>query len=430
MTSVFSSLTLPNGAVIPNRIAKAATQENLADIDQNPSKELIQLYKTWSEGGAGLSISGHIMIDRRAVGGPADVVLEDDTNLEIFKEWAKAGTVGGNQFWLQLNHPGKQIMANLGQPALAPSEVPVTEKNASLFAPPQEITEAQLQEVIDRFQYTSQLAERAGFTGVQIHAAHGYLLSQFLSPISNIRDDKWGGSLENRARLLFEVVKKVRSVVSPKFCVAVKINSADFQRGGFAPDDAKWVVQQLNNMDVDLVELSGGSYDSPAMFGEAKHVESSSTEIKSERTLAREAYFLSFAEDIAKVATIPIMVTGGISRREVLEQVMKGGVSMAGIATALILKPDLPNDFKNDRDPHPQLPTISWKNKQLSVLLKLSYINYQLVSVANDQKIYPNIWPSWALMKQVWFTVFRSRKYRQQMKSYTYKGPVTPSEKR
>ena len=301
MTSVFSSLTLPNGAVIPNRIAKAATQENLADIDQNPSKELIQLYKTWSEGGAGLSISGHIMIDRRAVGGPADVVLEDDTNLEIFKEWAKAGTVGGNQFWLQLNHPGKQIMANLGQPALAPSEVPVTEKNASLFAPPQEITEAQLQEVIDRFQYTSQLAERAGFTGVQIHAAHGYLLSQFLSPISNIRDDKWGGSLENRARLLFEVVKKVRSVVSPKFCVAVKINSADFQRGGFAPDDAKWVVQQLNNMDVDLVELSGGSYDSPAMFGEAKHVESSSTEIKSERTLAREAYFLSFAEDIAKV---------------------------------------------------------------------------------------------------------------------------------
>jgi hypothetical protein len=124
------------------------------------------------------------------------------------------------------------------------------------------------------------------------------------------------------------------------------------------------------------------------------------------------------------------MVTGGISRREVLEQVMKGGVSMAGIATALILKPDLPNDFKNDRDPHPQLPTISWKNKQLSVLLKLSYINYQLVSVANDQKIYPNIWPSWALMKQVWFTVFRSRKYRHQMKSYTYKGPVTPSEKR
>ncbi|CAO3670027.1 unnamed protein product [Umbelopsis vinacea] len=358
--------------------------QDILNVIPNGLTRLFGPLQEKSEGGAGLSISGNIMIDRRAVGGPADVVLEDDTNLEIFSEWAKAGTVGGNQFWLQLNHPGEQIMANIGQPALAPSEVHVTEKNASLFAPPQEITEAQIQKVIDRFQYTSQLAERAGFTGVQIHAAHGYLLSQFLSPISNVSDDKWSGSLENRARLLFEVDKKVRSVVSPKFCVAVKINSADFQR--------------------DLVELSGGSYDSPAMFGEAKH------------TLQR--------------STIPIMVTGGISRREVLEQVMKGGVSMAGIATALILKPDLPNDFKNDGDPHPQLPTISWKNKQLRVLLKLSYINYQLVSVANDQKVYPNIWPSWALMKQVWFTVFRSRKYRQQMKSYTYKGPVTPSEKR
>ncbi|GAB5592480.1 hypothetical protein Unana1_07380 [Umbelopsis nana] len=428
MTNIFSSLTLPNGAVIPNRIAKAATQENLADEDQNPSSELIQLYKTWSEGGAGLSISGHIMIDRRACGGPGDVVLEDDSNLQIFEEWAKAGSVGGNQFWLQINHPGRQLFSNLGQPALAPSAIKASGPNASLFAAPQEITEAQIQEVIERFLVTSQLAERAGFTGVQVHAAHGYLISQFLSPLSNQRTDKWGGSLENRSRLLFEVIKKIRSGVSPKFCVAVKINSADFQRGGFGSKDAKWVVQQLNDMDVDLIELSGGNYESPAMFGEQeKPDEKSNGEVKTERTLAREAYFLTFAEEIAKVANIPVMVTGGISRRQILDSVMESGVAMAGIATALILKPDLPNVLKEGQDPHPQLPAITWSNTTLKLLARLSYINYQLVAIGRTQKVSLDVWPSRTVLKQIWFTVFRSRKYRQRMQSYVYKGPVKSS---
>ncbi|KAH8553848.1 NADH oxidase [Umbelopsis sp. PMI_123] len=419
MTTIFTPLTLPNGAVIPNRLAKAATQENLADNDQNPSKELFQLYKSWSEGGVGLSISGHIMIDRRAVGGPGDVVLEDDSHLDLFQEWAKVGSLGGNHFWLQLNHPGKQLFYNLGQPGLAPSAIPLSKP--ALFAVPQEITEPQIQEVIERFKISSQLAERAGFTGVQIHSAHGYLLNQFLSPLSNKRKDKWGGSLENRARLLFEVVKSVRSAVSPGFCVSVKINSADFQRGGFESNDAIWVVQQLNSMSVDLVEVSGGSLESPVIMG--PDAVQPDKESKSLSTLAREAYFLTFAEEISKIATMPVMLTGGITRRPVMEKVIENGVAMAGMASALILNPDLPNELKKNLDPNPRLPSINWRNKSLTALVKVSYLNYYLRTTAENGDIGRGVWPSWTLLKQIWGMNSRAKIYRKHMEGYSYKGP-------
>lgn len=150
------------------------------------------------------------------------------------------------------------------------------------------------------------------------------------------RQDRWGGSLENRARLLLEVVKAVREVVSPAFSVAVKLNSADYQRGGFKPADARQVVLWLNELPVDLVELSGGSYEAPAMQGDARDG----------RTLAREAYFLEFARKIAAIARMPVMVTGGIRRLPVVEQVLDSGVAMAGIATALAVDPALPQRWQ------------------------------------------------------------------------------------
>ena len=170
---------------------------------------------------------------------------------------------------MQLNHPGRQVMANMGGNAWAPSAIPLAMgKHSKLFAQPQAMDKTQIAEVIARFAASAHAAERAGFTGVEIHAAHGYLISQFLSPLTNQRNDRWGGELANRARLLLEVVRAVRERVSPGFCVAVKLNSADFQRGGFSSDDARQVVLMLNDLPVDLIELSGGSYESPAMQGE------------------------------------------------------------------------------------------------------------------------------------------------------------------
>src|SRR5471032_1806981 len=199
--SPFEALQLPNGQLISNRIAKAAMEENMADVNQAPSEALMRLYQAWAEGEPGLILTGNVMIDRRAMTGPGGVVLEDEHHLDKFRRWATIGRAKGVQFWVQLNHPGRQTMANLGQQALAPSAVPLDLGGFSkMFAQPKAMTEDDIQDVITRFATSARLAEKAGFSGAQIHGAHGYLLSQFLSPLSNRRTDHWGGALQNRAR--------------------------------------------------------------------------------------------------------------------------------------------------------------------------------------------------------------------------------------
>ncbi|GLR49120.1 NADH:flavin oxidoreductase/NADH oxidase family protein [Shinella yambaruensis] len=404
--SLFSPLTLPNGATIPNRIAKAAMEENMADGDHAPSAELISLYRAWAEGGSGLIITGNVMIDARAMTGPAGVVLEDDRYLDRFKTWADVARSGGGQVWMQINHPGRQMPAGLGQPTLAPSAVALDlGAQSKVFPVPREMTPADIAEVERRFVNTAVLAERAGFTGVEIHAAHGYLLSQFLSPLANHRKDRWGGSLENRARLLLDIVRSVRAVVSPSFAVAVKLNSADFQRGGFSPEEAQAVVAMLGNLGVDLVELSGGSYEAPAMMGAARD----------DRTLAREAYFLEFARKIGEVATMPLMVTGGIKRREVAETVIESGVAMAGIATALAIEPNLPRNWKLGKNDAPTLKPITWKNKPIASSAHMAAVRYQLVRLSRRRRTAPNVSPVWALLTAQVSAKRSARQYRRWM---------------
>jgi 2,4-dienoyl-CoA reductase-like NADH-dependent reductase (Old Yellow Enzyme family) len=405
--SPFQPLQLPNGAVIPNRIAKAAMEENLATPDQTPSDELLRLYRAWAEGGAGLLLTGNVMVDARAMTGPGGVVLEQGKKLERFREWARIGRAQGAQFWMQINHPGRQMQANLGQPTVAPSAVALEMGGLSkMFPVPKALDEAEIAALIQRFAQTAELAEQAGFTGVQIHAAHGYLLSQFLSPLSNRREDRWGGSLENRARFLLEVVKAVRAQVSPGFCVAVKLNSADFQRGGFEPSDARQVVLWLNELDVDLVELSGGSYEAPAMQGDARDG----------RTLAREAYFLEFAQEIAAIARMPVMVTGGIRRLPVVEQVLASGVAMAGIGTALAVDPALPRRWRNgETKASAELPPIRWKRKALAALAYMALVKFQMRRLAAGNQPDPGASPLKALLNEQWKTLGRTRQYRKQM---------------
>jgi 2,4-dienoyl-CoA reductase-like NADH-dependent reductase (Old Yellow Enzyme family) len=404
--TLFDPLVLPNGSTVPNRIAKAAMEENMADAEHAPSEQLIRLYQAWAEGGAGLLISGNVMVDSRAMTGPGGVVLEDDAQLARFERWARIGRAKGAQFWLQINHPGRQMQSNLGQPTWAPSAVALELGNLSKrFATPQEMTPAVIQEVIERFARTARLGEQAGFTGVEIHAAHGYLLSQFLSPLSNQRSDQWGGSLENRARLLLEIVKAVRAVVSPGFAVAVKLNSADFQRGGFSAEDAQQVVRLLDGQGVDLVELSGGSYEAPAMQGQARDG----------RTLAREAYFLEFAREIRAVASMPIMVTGGIRRAPVAQEVLASGIEMVGIGTALAIDPNLPRGWQLGLGSAPQLPPITWNNKVLASLANMAVVKYQLHKLSQGRDSQPGVSPFWALVKQQVKDLLRTRQYRRWM---------------
>lgn len=402
----FTPLTLPNGTVIPNRLAKAAMEENMADQDHAPSEALIRLYQAWADGGVGLMITGNVMIDRRAMTGPGGVVLESAQFGARFGQWSRAARSRGAHIWMQINHPGRQMPAAMGQETMAPSAVSMDLGNFSKqFAAPREMTEADIADVKQRFVRAAQLAQQFGFTGVQIHAAHGYLISQFLSPITNKRSDRWGGSITNRARLLVDVVSAVRQAVGAGFAVAVKLNSADFQKGGFSAADAKQIVSMLNTLGVDLIELSGGSYEAPAMHGQTRDG----------RTLAREAYFLEFAKDIATVARMPLMVTGGIRRYQVVEQVLDSGIAMAGMGTALALDPRLPQAWLSDQAASPALRAITWKNKVLSSIAYMAMVKYQLRRLSQGKPARPHVAPALALLVQQFETVVRNRQYRRRM---------------
>ena len=401
--ALFAPLRLPCGAVLPNRLAKAAMEENMAETNQLPGKALLNLYRQWAQGGSGLLITGNVMIDGSAMTGPGGVVLEQGSDLGPFRDWAQAGKSHGGQLWMQLNHPGRQTYAKLGGKRLAPSPVALEMgKHSALFGQPKAMDESDIAEVIRRFATSAKLAEQAGFDGVQIHAAHGYLLSQFLSPLSNQRTDRWGGSVENRARLLVEVIHAVRAAVQPGFAVAVKLNSADFQRGGFDDADALAVLHMLNPLPVDLLELSGGSYESPAMQGRTADG----------RTLAREAYFLEFAAKLATVAQMPLMTTGGIRRRAVAEQVLAQGMAMVGMGTALAIEPNLPAQWQTGQNSVAELPAVEWKDKVMSAVATMALIRRQLQRLGHNRRPKPNSSPALALLLDQLRLAGLTRRYR------------------
>jgi 2,4-dienoyl-CoA reductase-like NADH-dependent reductase (Old Yellow Enzyme family) len=402
----FTPLVLPNSAVIPNRLAKASMEENMADYEHLPSEHLFRLYQSWADGGAGLILTGNVMVDRRALTGPGGIVLENDRHLDKFSEWARIGRSKGAQFWMQINHPGRQVPASLGQPTVAPSAIPLELGALSrMFPVPREMTEREIGDVVERFARAAALAERAGFSGVEVHAAHGYLISQFLSPLSNRRSDRWGGSLENRARLLRSVVEAVRGHVRPEFCVTVKLNSADFQRGGFDTADARGVLEMLNALPVDLVEISGGNYESPATVGSTGD----------DRTLAREAYFLDFAKEMLLIARMPLMVTGGIRRFEVAERVLASGIAMVGMASALAIEPRLPTLWRQGKYAEAKLRPITWRHKLLAARAYMASIKYQMQATSLGRMTNPNVWPLLAFVIERLDVKRRSAQYRKWM---------------
>ncbi|MDT5346930.1 MAG: hypothetical protein QOH91_217 [Mycobacterium sp.] len=373
---LFSPLDLRCGLVVENRIAKAAMEENMAGREQLPDERLMSLYRRWGGGGAGLLITGNVMVHAEALTGPAGVVLDDRAPLEPFARWAAAGNAAGAAMWMQINHPGRQVQAQMPGVVWAPSALGMElGKHTKRFGRPVAMTPEQIDATVQRFALAAVCAERAGFDGVEVHAAHGYLLSQFLSPLANRRTDQWGGSLQNRARMLLDVVRAIRSQVSSSYAVAVKLNSADFQRGGFDADDARQVIAMLEVLGVDLVELSGGNYESPAMAGRAADA----------RTQAREAYFLELATDLAKTSPVPLMLTGGITQRDTAEKALANGVAMIGMATALAVTPDLADRWHTGGQAVGQLKPVTWSDKTLASAASMALVRHQLRRIAKGR---------------------------------------------
>ncbi|MDB0002066.1 NADH:flavin oxidoreductase, partial [Gammaproteobacteria bacterium] len=263
------SFVLPCGQVIKNRICKAAMTERIAKGNNLAHQGHVNLYERWADGDIGILLTGNVQIDRRNIEGPANVVIDSNNykeQLDDLKAWSAAGTKNNTQLWMQISHAGRQTPGEINSSPLAPSDIglKIPGKNYGIPTP---MTEEDILDAIERFVFTAKIAREAGFTGVQFHSAHGYLLSEFLSPDINNRTDAWGGNIQNRARIHLEIIKRCRKEVGTDFPISVKLNSADFQKGGFTASESIQVAQMLENEGVDIIEISGGTYEQPKLIG-------------------------------------------------------------------------------------------------------------------------------------------------------------------
>lgn len=331
------TLLLKCGVTLPNRLAKSAMTEGLATPLGAPTAAHNQLYKTWAQGGIGLSFTGNVMVDGRYLERAGNVVLENDQDMPAFIEWANAAQINNSQCWVQLNHPGRQCARMVNATPLSPSDVQLD--ILGNFGKPRAMLAADILDVIQRFITSATLVKKAGFKGVQIHCAHGYLLSQFLSPNTNKRTDEWGGSLENRARIIRKIIQGVREAVGEHYPISVKLNSADFLKGGFSLEECIQVASWLTEDSIDLLEISGGTYEQMSLLG----VEA--TEVR-DSTRRREAYFIEYAKMIKAKAKVPVMITGGFRSRSVMQQAIQNGeVELIGLARPLCTQPNCPQQL-------------------------------------------------------------------------------------
>lgn len=382
-------LTLPCGVTLKNRLCKSAMSENMASADNGPNERLCRLYETWAEGGVGLCITGNVMVDKTALGEPNNVVISDDRHLERLSAWATAGAKNDTQLWVQLNHPGKQIPKTLAKEPVAPSAIGFSGDLVRFFNPPRALSEDEIHLIIKRFSTSAGIVKQAGFTGVQIHGAHGYLVSQFLSPRHNQRDDAWGGTPENRMRFVMEIYRAIRKTVGPAYPVGIKLNSSDFLKDGFSEDESAQVVATLTEEGIDLVEISGGTYEKPAMAGRIRAVQSSES----------EAYFLAYAEKVRKNVAIPLMITGGFrTGAGMAETVKKNGIDLVGLARPLAIDPELPNKILSGADyvsaVKPLMTGVSFVDRL--PLLEVTWYEQQLALMADGKVPQPdrNVWLS------------------------------------
>ncbi len=365
-------LALPCGATLPGRIAKSAMSEQLGDRANAPTPELNRLYERWGATGTGLLITGNVMVDRAHLGEPKNVVADDDRHLDRFRAWATAAQSHGTPTWVQLNHPGRQALRIAGTHPVAPSAIRPKVPGAPT---PKALTDAEIHAIVERFAVAAKVMRDAGFHGVQIHGAHGYLVSQFLSPRANERTDAWGGDAPKRMRFVLEVMRAIRDRVGAAYPVGIKLNSADFQRGGFSEEESMDVVAALTAEGLDLLEISGGTYESPAMTtGGSKE--------KAESTKQREAYFLEYAEKVRAVTTVPLMVTGGFrSAAGMREAITSGATDMAGLGRPFALDVAVARTVTGGGTA-PDMASKRPSSKQLEAALELYFHTRQIQRIA------------------------------------------------
>ncbi len=390
---LFQSFSFSNGKTAKNRFFKSAMEEQLAQQNQ-PTMSLVQLYDTWAKGGAGVLVTGNVMVAENGKGSINDVVLTDERSLPTLQQWAKAGTQNDTLLIMQINHAGKQSPKVLSPTPVAPSEVALQGMDG-FINPPRALTEPEIDALIQQFATTATISEKAGFSGVQIHAAHGYLISQFLSPHHNRRQDKWGGSLENRMRFLVDIYHAIRAVVQPDFLVGLKLNSADFQKGGFDETDSLQVVQKMAELGIDFIEISGGNYENPEMLS-----------VK-DSTRKREAFFLDYAEKARAICPVPLIITGGFRSESAMNEALQSGhLDFIGIARPFALLPDLPNQIKQGSyrtlETHRIKTGFAPVDNKLGAVLEMDWYMAQMRLIGQGKQPNLKLSPWKVLFKTLW----------------------------
>ncbi|KAJ5815196.1 hypothetical protein N7474_006973 [Penicillium riverlandense] len=362
---------LPCGLVFPNRLSKAAMAELMAKTN-HPNPKLLAAYENWAEGGWGSILTGNVQVDVNHMGSPFDAALHseytgnDEALLSEWKKYADACQKHGTPALLQICHPGRQSFRVAGRrgifgSTLAPSVVPMNIGDGWLmrtlaaitWSQPREMTRADIERVIRQFVDTARLAADAGFAGVELHGAHGYLLDQFLNAKTNIRTDEYGGTPAKRARFVLEILSEIRKVVPPKFCVGIKLNSADQSSAAF--EDVMTQIKLLVEAGIDFMEISGGTYEDTRMMGYTS--QSTPQAPKSERTAAREAYFLEFAKAVRqRHPKLILMLTGGFRSRAGAEAAIKDNAcDLIGIARPAAVDPRWPLKLLDESIPHDKM---------------------------------------------------------------------------
>lgn len=385
---LFTPITLPNGTTIKNRFFKSAMSEGMGTKNFQPKKNIATLYKRWAEGGTGLIITGNIMVDPKGTAEPGNIVFDKNSNMEILKNWAKQGQQHGAKVMVQLNHPGKQVPKTIAKETVAPSAVPLGNGLNKLFSTPRVLTTSEVEELVQKFVTSAKVVKEAGFSGVQIHAAHGYLISQFLSPHDNRRTDKYGGSLENRMRFLKEIYLGMREELGRDFPIGIKINSTDFKEDGLTEEDSLKTIIELANLGLDFVEISGGTYERPAMMGAT----SKST---------NQVFFAEYSKKLKQKIEIPVVVTGGIRSINAMSTLLNDNTTdFIGIARPLTIDPNIPNKIKQGTYTIVETTRVSTGVKKLDKIFGslLGIVYYQVlmqnIAKGKEPKATKNAWPS------------------------------------
>ncbi len=328
-------LTLPCGVVLKNRLAKSAMSDSLGDGKGNPTHLQMRLYEKWAQGGIGLSIIGEVQVDPRYPEKPGNLTLGPSSDKKGLIELTKRASIKGVHIWPQLGHAGALSHAPISQ-AKGPSALNIESLHC------EGMTVEEIEELPKVYASAASIAKEVGFTGVQIHAGHGFLLSQFLSPLFNLRKDKYGGSIENRSHIILTIIEAVRLVVGPNYPISIKINASDLLEGGLTETDALAHIRLLDKTSLDLIEISGGTY-----FPGAK---------SSSDSLSKGVYYKDFAKRAKAITGIPLMLTGGVKNLTDALSLLSGSslsnssfsgndADLVGLARAMVLNPNLANDW-------------------------------------------------------------------------------------